>query len=59
MRRWMALSIMALVVTTTAFAQDSKLRRLTTGDDAEAWEAVGRLNVGGTGFCRPTPARSP
>ena len=51
MRRWMALSIMALVVTNTAFAQDSKLRRLTTGDDAEAWEAVGRLNVGGTGFC--------
>jgi len=51
MRRWMALSIMALVVTTTAFAQDSQLRRLTNGDDAKAWEAVGRLNIGGTGFC--------
>lgn len=51
MRRWMALSIMALVVATTAFAQDSHLRRLTTGDDAKAWEAVGRLNIGGAGFC--------
>ncbi|MFL4469251.1 serine protease [Tateyamaria armeniaca] len=27
------------------------MRRLTTGDDAKAWEAVGRLNIGGTGFC--------
>lgn len=51
MRRWMALSIVALVVTSTAFAQESRLRRLTTGDEAKAWEAVGRLNVGGTGFC--------
>lgn len=51
MRRWMALSIMALVVTSTAFAQDARLRRLSTGDEAKAWEAVGRLNIGGTGFC--------
>ena len=27
------------------------MRRLTTGEDARAWEAVGRLNIGGTGFC--------
>ncbi|MEO0379679.1 MAG: trypsin-like serine protease [Pseudomonadota bacterium] len=47
----MALSIMALVVTTTALAQDSHLRRLSNGDEAKAWEAVGRLNIGGTGFC--------
>lgn len=47
----MALSIMALVVTTTALAQDSHLRRLNTGDDAKAWEAVGRLNIGGNAFC--------
>lgn len=51
MRRWMALSIMTLVVTTTALAQDSHLRRLSNGDEAKAWEAVGRLNIGGTGFC--------
>lgn len=51
MRRWMALSLMALVVTSTAFAQDSKLRRLDSGDDARGWEAVGRLNMGASGFC--------
>jgi len=51
MRRWMALSLMALVVTSTAFAQDARLRRLNSGVDAAAWEAVGRLNIGGTGFC--------
>ena len=51
MRRWAALSLMTLVVTSAAFAQDSRLKRLNSGVDAAAWEAVGRLNVGGTGFC--------
>lgn len=51
MRRWMALSLMALVVTSTAFAQDARLRRLVSGDDAKGWEAVGRLNLGRNGFC--------
>ena len=51
MRRWMALSLMALVVTSTAFAQDSRLRRLTSGLEARDWEAVGRLNLGENGFC--------
>ena len=51
MRRWMALSLMALVVTSTAFAQDARLRRLASGDAARGWEAVGRLNLGEGGFC--------
>ncbi|MEM6760069.1 MAG: trypsin-like peptidase domain-containing protein [Pseudomonadota bacterium] len=51
MRRWMALSLMALVVTSTAFAQDSKLRRIASGIDARGWEAVGRLDLGPSGFC--------
>ena len=51
MRRLMSLSIMALVVASTAFAQDARLRRLNTGDDGRAWQAVGRLDIGGTGFC--------
>lgn len=51
MRRWMALSLMAVVVTSTAFAQDARLRRLVSGDDARGWEAVGRLNLGENGFC--------
>lgn len=51
MRRWMTLSLMALVLTSTAFAQDAKLKRLDSGVDAAAWEAVGRLDIGGKGFC--------
>ena len=27
------------------------MKRLTTGVDADAWEAVGRLDIGGKGFC--------
>jgi len=42
---------MALVVASAAFAQDERLRRLNTGDDGRAWQAVGRLDIGGTGFC--------
>ena len=51
MRRWMALSLIATVVTSAAFAQDARLKRLDSGVDATAWEAVGRLDIGGTGFC--------
>jgi V8-like Glu-specific endopeptidase len=29
----------------------SPLTKLTTGEDARGWEAVGRLNIGRTGFC--------
>jgi protease YdgD len=47
----MALSVMALVVTSAAFAQDARLKRLDTGDDGRAWQAVGRLDIGGSGFC--------
>lgn len=42
---------MAMVVTSTAFAQDARLKRLDSGVDATEWEAVGRLDIGGTGFC--------
>lgn len=42
---------MALVIASTAFAQDAKLRRLDSGVDATAWEAVGRLDIEGSGFC--------
>ncbi|WP_298908248.1 trypsin-like serine protease [uncultured Aliiroseovarius sp.] len=29
----------------------SPLRTLMTGDDSKGWEAVGRLNIGGSSFC--------
>ena len=39
----------------TALAQDtSKLQELTTLDDTKAWQGVGRLNLGKTGFCTGT-----
>ncbi|MBZ0122412.1 MAG: trypsin-like serine protease, partial [Roseovarius sp.] len=33
---------------------DSALKRLDTGDDGRGWEAVGRLDIGGRGFCTGT-----
>ncbi|WP_152466940.1 serine protease [Sulfitobacter sp. THAF37] len=45
---------MVLVTTSAAFAQDARLKRLDTGDDAAAWEAVGRLDIDGGGFCTGT-----
>ena len=51
MRRWMSFSLMALVVASAAFAQDARLKRLDSGIDAGAWEAVGRLDIAGSGFC--------
>jgi|TARA_B110000902_G_scaffold167604_1_gene191249 V8-like Glu-specific endopeptidase len=47
----MSLSIMTLVIGSAAFAQDARLKRLDTRDDGRAWEAVGRLDIGGSGFC--------
>lgn len=51
MRRWMSISFAALVATTAAFAQDARLKQLDSVDDGRAWEAVGRLDIDGTGFC--------
>lgn len=34
-----------------ATAQDLGLATLDTGDDARGWEAVGRINIDGRGFC--------
>jgi V8-like Glu-specific endopeptidase len=32
-------------------AEDARLKRLDTGEDSRGWEAVGRLDIGGKGFC--------
>ena len=34
-----------------ATAQDARLTRLDTGDQTRGWEAVGRLDIDGRGFC--------
>jgi V8-like Glu-specific endopeptidase len=51
LRQWVILTIFGLLLTTGAVAQDGRLKRLDNGDDAKAWEAVGRLNIDGKGFC--------
>lgn len=51
MRRWAAFSLIIGVLATAGFAQDARLKELKSGVDADAWEAVGRLDIGGTGFC--------
>ena len=45
------LVILAAVLPLAAAAQDSRLQSLETTDAGRAWEAVGRLDMNGTGFC--------
>ena len=40
-----------IALTGPARAQDAPLASLQTGDDARGWEAVGRLDIEGKGFC--------
>lgn len=42
---------LVLSLVPVAMAQETDLRRLDTGDDSRGWEAVGRLNLDGRGFC--------
>lgn len=51
MRYWIALFLLCGCLTGGAIAQDVVLRSLQTGDDAGPWEAVGRLDFAGRGFC--------
>ncbi len=50
--RWVSLCV-ALCLGGMAVAQDqaTPLAALLTGDDARGWEAVGRLDIAGKGFC--------
>lgn len=50
MRRWLAGLIVACAPA-LATAEDTKLRSLDTLESGRQWEAVGRLDVDGTGFC--------
>lgn len=51
MQRWLALFLSVLLGSSPATAQDARLKALTSGVEAEEWEAVGRLDIGGRGFC--------
>lgn len=49
--RVMSVMIALVLSVSAAMAEDSRLQRLDTGDDGRAWEAVGRLDINGHGFC--------
>lgn len=51
MLRTLTFLVFCLVSASASFAQDSNLRRMDTGDQAEGWEAVGRLELNGNRFC--------
>jgi len=47
-------AVLCGVIATTAAAQNSGLSRLTDREDLLGWEAVGRLDMSGAGFCTGT-----
>lgn len=51
MRRFGLFLVLLLGIAHGAVAGDSALARLESGDAARGWEAVGRLEIGGKGFC--------
>ena len=51
MVRALVLACVLLGVPVAAAAQETRLESLTTGEAARGWEAVGRLDLAGNGFC--------
>ena len=51
MLRTLILSACLVLGASGVMAQSTGLQRLDTGDDGRAWEAVGRLDIGGSAFC--------
>ncbi|WP_051202757.1 trypsin-like serine peptidase [Sediminimonas qiaohouensis] len=45
------IAIVAFLLASAIRAQDSVLTPLETGNDSRGWEAVGRLDIDGLGFC--------
>jgi len=54
MRFGFILAALSLLTAPVAAAEDTELRRLNSLDDSKPWRAVGRINVGKTGFCTGT-----
>ncbi len=52
--RFFILALTMVLAMTAAQAQQGALKRLDTGDDGRGWEAVGRLDMDGHGFCTGT-----
>lgn len=54
MRVFFVSFLMSLCLAGASVAQTSGLQTLNTGNDARGWEAVGRLDIEGKGFCTAT-----
>jgi len=54
MRAFFVSLALGLLTATTSVGQSSELQTLNTGTDARGWEAVGRLDIVGKGFCTGT-----
>lgn len=52
--RFLVLIAALLAATSAPAQQDTRLHALQTGDQTRGWEAVGRLNMTGVGFCTGT-----
>ncbi|MCB1396186.1 MAG: trypsin-like peptidase domain-containing protein [Rhodobacter sp.] len=52
--RFPALIAVLLAAAPALAQQDTRLQALQTGDQTRGWEAVGRLNMNGVGFCTGT-----
>ncbi|MEO1637869.1 MAG: trypsin-like serine protease [Pseudomonadota bacterium] len=50
-RRYLAALVLALTLPSVGAAQETGLVTLETRQDSEGWEAVGRLDIRGKGFC--------
>lgn len=50
----LAATFIVIMLAGLAQADSSRLQRLDTGDDGRRWEAVGRLDLDGRGFCTAT-----
>lgn len=54
MRRFLISLAFSIIGAASAQAQTSALQSLETGNDVRGWEAVGRLDIDGKGFCTGT-----
>ena len=51
MRYWVSLLAMLVMLPVHGTAQDARLESLDTTESGRAWQAVGRLDIDGSGFC--------
>ncbi len=51
MKGWITGMVAAICALAGTAGAQTMLRELATGDDGKGWEAVGRIDIGGVGYC--------